>query len=141
VTTKVTADVLNDTLDLSSKTITMPTANTPALTKSYTSANQTITAAGALTLAHGLGTMPLLIQARMKCLSSEVGYTTGDEVIINPCVNGSGTGQALTIVPDATNLNIRIPQAANSIVIANKGTGVTATITDANWALIFRAWA
>lgn len=56
MTTKITTDVITDeavtaaklaaTLDMSGKTLTLPAANTPAFTKSFTSANQTITAGG-----------------------------------------------------------------------------------------------
>lgn len=118
-------------------------AATPAFTKSYSSGNQAITAAGALTLAHGMGAMPALIQTRLKCLTAENGYSIGDEVIIDNWggYQAGNTGQCLTIVPDATNLNIRYGGAANVFAIPNKGTGIIANITNANWAAIFRAWA
>lgn len=138
----VAAADLAATLDLSGKTLTLPTANTPAFTKSYTSANQTITAAGTLTLAHGLGGMPTMIQVRLKCLTAELGYSVGDEVMIDffGGYQGGNTGQALSIVPDATNLNIRYGGAANVFGLPNKATGIIANATNASWAMIVRAW-
>lgn len=115
-----------------------PTAR-PAFTKSYTSPNQTITAAGALTLAHSLGAMPALVQTRLKCLTAEINYSVGDEVIIDNW--GGNTGQCLTIVPDATNLNVRYGGDANVFALPNKTTGIITNITNANWAAIFKAWA
>lgn len=128
------------TLDLSAKTLTLPPANTPALTVSYTSPNQTITAAGALTLAHGLGAMPTLVQLRLKCLTAELGYSIGDEIIANPTTDDGTTSRGISIVPDATNVNVRFGSNANLYALLNKGTGTRATITNANWALIVKAW-
>src|SRR5882672_10046905 len=48
--------------------------------KSFASAQQTITVAGALTLAHGLGSMPFGLGLRLHCTGAEAGYSIGDEV-------------------------------------------------------------
>lgn len=113
------------------------------VTKSYTSSNQTITAAGLLTLAHSLGAMPVIVQVRLKCLTAELNYSIGDEVMIDffGGYQGGNTGQCLSVVPDATNLNIRYGGAANVFAVPNKTTGILANITNANWAAIFRAFA
>lgn len=112
---------------------------TPQFNKAYTSSNQTITAAGSLTLAHSLGAMPTLVQVRLKCLTAEGGYSIGDEVIFNSGDQNAGRG--CSIVPDATNLNIRYGSAANTFNVNNKTTGASFAITNANWAAIFKAWA
>lgn len=114
-------------------------AQTPQFNKAYTSANQTITAAGTLTLAHGLGAMPTLIQVRLKCTSAEFGYSIGDEVIFNSGDQNANRGVA--IVPDATNITIRYGSAANTFNVNNKTTGASAAITNASWAMIVKAWA
>lgn len=112
------------------------------ITLSYASANQTITAAGALTLAHGLGAMPVLIQARIKCLTAELGYSIGDELIISlQTSDATNAGHGVSIVPDATNISIRFGSQATSIGVTRKDTGAHANITNASWALIVRAWA
>lgn len=138
---EVGASELAATLDLSGKTLTLPTANTPAFTKSFTSSNQTITAAGALTLAHALGVMPTLVQVRLKCTTAELGYSIGDEVIANPMVSHTSSSRGVSVVPDATNLNIRFGSDANSLSVIRKDTGAIADITNASWAAIFKAWA
>lgn len=137
----VTADDLAATLDLSGKTLTLPAANTPAFTKSYTSPNQAITAAGALTLAHGLGVMPKLIQLRLKCLTAEGDYSVGDELPINPNVSSFGAAAGTVVVPDATNLNVRFGAGAPVYSTLNKTTGAAFSPTPANWALVVKAWA
>lgn len=111
-------------------------------TKSYTSAAQTITAAGSLTLAHGMGIMPKLIQVRLVCTSTDVGYSAADEVIVNPHdTSGSGNDKGISIVPDATNLNIRFGNAAATFSILNKGTGSTGAIDNSKWTMVIKAWA
>ncbi|WP_210236051.1 hypothetical protein, partial [Mesorhizobium sp. M1D.F.Ca.ET.234.01.1.1] len=61
---------------------TAPQWATLPFTKSYDSGNQTITAGGSLTLAHGLGSQPKLILAYLKCVTGEQNYTAGDELLI-----------------------------------------------------------
>src|SRR5260221_13327427 len=80
-----------------------------AFTLSYDSGDQTITSGGALTLAHGLGATPKIIQALLHCSTAEAGYTAGDFLFINPDIQGTQnpSGRGAFVVPDATNLNIR----------------------------------
>lgn len=110
---------------------------------SYTSPEQTITATGSLTLAHGLSTNPELIQARLICKTADVGYSIDDEVIINSSGStpGGGTNRGLSIVPDSTNINVRFGSDALPISILNKTTGAGTTVINANWRLIIKAWA
>jgi hypothetical protein len=107
----------------------------------YTSPEQTITAGGALTLAHGLGAVPDLIQARLVCKTAEDGYSIGDETIVNNQTNAAAN-QSLgqSIVSDATNLNIRFGATSGVYQLLNKSTGAVATITAANWRLVVKAW-
>src|SRR5690606_31200663 len=51
-------------------------------TKSFTSPEQTITSAGALTIAHGLGVQPTLVAAKLVCTSADNGYAEDDEIVI-----------------------------------------------------------
>lgn len=130
----------------SDKIITLPdTTGTVALlsnlvfTKSYESSQQTITAAGSLTLAHSLGVKPSLVKFVLQCATGELGYTAGDELNdILPGYNVSSTG--VSIVSDATNLNVRYGSSAQVFVILRKDTGAAANITPANWRLVVRAW-
>lgn len=109
---------------------------------SYTSAQQTITAAGTLTLAHGLGGMPSLVQARLVCQTAELGYSVGDELIIgsHTVENSNANIGGQSIVADATNLTIRYANNANTYNLLRKDTGGNANATNANWRLVVRAW-
>jgi phosphohistidine swiveling domain-containing protein len=111
------------------------------LTESYTSPNQSISAGQSITLAHGLSAAPDLVQARIVCQSVDAGYSISDEVIMTLGQDtdfNAATNRAIAVVPDATNLTIRV--ATGSIIIGNKGTGAPATISSTAWRLIFRAW-
>lgn len=105
----------------------------PAFTKSFVSSGQTITAAGALTLAHGLGTTPTLLAATLVNTTAELGYSIGDKFALF-------NSNVLSIVPDATNLNIRFG-SVGPFAIPHKTTGVATTITNADWNIVFSAWA
>lgn len=112
----------------------------PIFTKSYVSPAQTITAGGSLTLAHGLGSRPLLVQVELVNVSTELNYTAGDVVFIHPS-SDANSNVGFALVPDATNLNVQYGSAATSLTILNKTTGATALITNAKWNAVFRAWA
>jgi len=113
------------------------------LTKYYESAEQTITAAGSLQLAHSLEAKPLLIQCLLVCKTTEHNYSVDDEVFISSQVGGAydTTSKGVSIVPDSTNLNIRYGSDANVFNVPNKTTGVLQVITIANWKFVVRAWA
>ena len=108
---------------------------------SYTSAEQTITAGGALTLAHSLGAMPSLVQARLVCKSAEAGYSIGDEVIVNNHTNAvSNASYGQSLVASATTIGVRFGQG-NVYQILNKSTGAASLITTTSWRLVVKAWA
>jgi hypothetical protein len=104
----------------------------------YTSAAQTITAAGSLTLAHGLSAIPTMFEARLKCISAEGNYSVNDEVV--QYLGGENSDVGVSVVADATNLNVRFGSAANTFIINNKTTGGGLSIDNSKWQIIFRAW-
>jgi hypothetical protein len=112
------------------------------ITKRYESAQQTITGGGALTLAHGLGTLPKLVTASIICTTAELGYSVGDELVMNPGVSvmGGALGRGFSIVPDATNINVRIGSDGVFNILA-KSNGGASTTTAGRWTLVVRAWA
>jgi hypothetical protein len=105
----------------------------------HQTADQAITSAGALTLAHGLGRTPILVQAWLKCLTAELGYSVNDLVPMLPMGSGANTG--CSVVPDATNLNVRYGSSAVIFQVTHKTTGATSNIVPANWAFFLRVWA
>lgn len=115
----------------------------PALTKSFVSAQQTITAAGALTIAHGLGVAPAIVLGELVNVTGELGYTAGQTIPIN-----LGSAPETTISEgisvrkdDATNLIIRFGTVANVFAVIHATTGSATAITAANWKLVLRAFA
>jgi hypothetical protein len=110
----------------------------------YDSGNQTITAGGALTLAHGLGVVPKIVQYRLQCLTTEDGWAVGDEIDPTTYQDNSGSGAIATGMGawnDATNCYIRFGSYSATFNYFNKSTGAYAALTNANWALIVRAYA
>lgn len=115
----------------------------PPLTKEYVSSEQTIVLGGALTLPHDLGASPKLVQLWLRCVVAEHGYSVGDLVQITNTADsiGSVAGIGWSVVPDATNINLRAGNTAfATLIIKNTGAGTTVN-TVANWRLIVRAWA
>jgi hypothetical protein len=114
----------------------------PAFTKSFVSSLQTITSAGALTIAHGLGVAPAIVFAEIVNEMAEGGYTTGQTAPIDPSANSSATNDGISIrMDDPTNLIIRFGSSANVLTITHATSGQSFTITPANWKLVLKAYA
>jgi len=97
-------------------------------------ADQTITAAGALTVAHSLGKLPVRVDCFLVCQTGELGFTAGDVVPINTNIQGAtSTGQTLTW--DTTNVYIRFGGSAGAYELLHKTTGIRTATTAANWKL------
>lgn len=112
----------------------------PIFTEQFESTGQTISAAGTLTLAHGLAAQPKLYFTYIKCTTAEYNYSIGDEVPV-PMNGNSNNSYGVTVVPDGTNLNIRFGSAAAVFQVLDKTTGASANITLASWEFYIRAWA
>lgn len=103
-------------------------------------ADQAITSAAALTLAHGLSALPQRIDAFLVCQTGEAGYTAGQ---ITPTPIGAlvTTGTGLSVIPDATNLVVRFGSPASAFIAAHATTGVPTSLTNGNWKLRLIAYA
>lgn len=117
-----------------------------AVVTTYDSGDQTITAGGLLTLAHGLGTKPLSVALKLKCTTTEHNYAVGDEIDIAAGYTISATASrgasVYTASSDAaTNLYVRYGSDANTFNVYNKTTGTIANITNSSWRLIVKAFA
>lgn len=117
----------------------------PIFTESFTSTDQTITSAGALTIAHGLSAAPKMIVCKLKCTTGELGFTADDELFINPNMQdgtgGSTNGNGVSVVADATNLNIRYGNQSSAFNVIRKDTGALTSASNANWKFIISAYA
>lgn len=103
----------------------------------FQSPDQTITSAGALTIAHGLGRVPTEVWCSLVCQTGEANYIAAD-IIPSNCLDG-GANKGWTCTVDATNLNIRYGSAANVFSAKDKTTGATTALTNGNWRTVFYA--
>lgn len=108
------------------------------LTGSFTSAEQTITSGGLLTIAHGFSTAPKIIQMSAICKTAEFNWSIGDEISV--LIDARSGDAGFASYKDSTNIYIRIGSATNPLEILNKTTGDSETATKANWNLIIEAW-
>ncbi len=117
-------------------------AATPQFTKNFTSANQTITSASLLTLAHSLGVAPTLMRFSLVCMTIDNGWTVNDVIEVSPGVTASAGNSGFGVYSDATNIYVQFGSlATNPILYYNKTTGASVALTSVNWNMILRAWA
>ena len=112
------------------------------ITRGWESAQQAFGAGTRLILPHGLGIQPKLYAAFLVCVGAEGGYAVGQEVALNP---GFGTtdvasGRGLSMIPDATNLDVKFGSDTPPIRIIDRN-GNVLTLNSGNWRAVFRAWA
>lgn len=114
-----------------------------AINRFFQSSQQTITVGGALTLAHGLGIAPKIVQPFLRCTTASLGYAVGDEVAVNMSINAGGFstsfGQAITY--NASNVFVRYGASTNVYQLLTKGTGVLESINPDNFRFFVRAYA
>lgn len=121
----------------------MPLTVPGILSKSYASAAQTITSGGQLTLAHGLGVRPKIIQAYAQCIVADRSYSVGHQVEIPLGPHDAiAAGKGLGVRADATNIVIRFGGTASEALNANDAsTGTIGAMTNTSWQLYVKAWA
>lgn len=108
------------------------------ISRYFESSEQTVAVDTLLTVAHGLGQLPKLVQATMRCKTTDAGYAVGDEVVISGA--GSHTNQSdqgIEIAYDAT--NVYAVQGAD-LALLGKSTFNNTTLTEGNWRWVIRAW-
>jgi hypothetical protein len=130
--------VIAGSLPLSKLSVTLP------FTKEYVSAEQTITAAGLLTLAHGFGSAPKVYSFSLICKTAENGYSIGDVVVVtttHDLTDTTALNRGVSVVGDSTNIRVRFVNSVNCFSGINFSTGAPVVQTNANWRLIVRAWA
>lgn len=142
---KVGADFQFKSLVAGTNVTITPTANDltiastgGGLSAKFTSTDQVITSAGALTLPHGLGAIPTLFQIVLVNQIAELGFNPGDITPVFCQIANADFGAS--VLPDAVNLNIRYGASAMAFQIGNITTGSSTGITNANWKARFIAW-
>ncbi len=119
---------------------------TPIFTAAYDSGNQIISSAGLLTLAHGLGAAPKIVQFFAKCITGENNWVPGGIIPMSGAgglyVGAGATSNGFSAdVSDATNITVRFGSETNPLVAHNATTGVLQSLVNANWVFIVRAYA
>lgn len=107
--------------------------------KKFTSSNQTITAGGLITVAHGLGVVPDLIDFELYCAVADDGWGVGDVIKASLNATTTASSRASALYTDSVNVYMRVSASSNSFLITNKSTGSATTITNANWRVIIKA--
>lgn len=105
----------------------------------FESAQQTITAAGSLTIAHGLGKVPSMCGLILVCTTAELGYSVNDRAQTFLGAADSAFNFGATVVADATNLKVRFGSSTPTFLVHNKTTGATTQITNSSWRAVFTA--
>lgn len=110
-----------------------------AITKGWTSADQTITVAGSLTIAHTLGSAPKVISAYLVCQTAELGYSVGDVLPTAPFSDSDTGSYGMSLVFDGAQFNLKF--GSSGLKVIRKDNGLVAGITEANWLLRIEAFA
>lgn len=110
-------------------------------THSFNSSAQTITSAGTLTLAHGLGSIPKFVTTFLTCTTNDSNFTAGKILClynISSAVGASSQGAA--IVVDATNLTLQFSSNSSVYSVPNFSGGTNANLTNTSWTASFSAY-
>lgn len=116
----------------------LPTFQTPIFSQEFTSSNQSLTAGGLLTIAHGFGVVPKFIIPYYYCVTATQGWSIGD--IYQATFYDMGAGSTLTLqASDSTNIYVRVGNG--TITIVNKGSGASIADVNARWNAFFKVYA
>lgn len=107
--------------------------------KKATSSDQTITTAGQVVFAHGLGVVPDNVILFLVCQTAEFNYTIGQIIKAKDNSSGSASNIYNSVIVDATNVTIRYSSNASCFADANATTGSVVALTNANWKLRIKA--
>lgn len=114
---------------------------TPPFTKEYISPQQTLTAAGLITVAHGLGAVPKVVTFDLVCVTTDGTYSAGDIIpwmTVQWNTASTSVSQGFTARKSATEINVRV---GNSFVVQVATSAAVVTLTMASWRLVIGAWA
>lgn len=111
-----------------SKNLSFVSIPTTLFTASYTSADQSITYGTAVSLTHGLGAVPKIVNLYMVCQTADGGYSPGDIIQISP---GDDNTTGLALYSTSTNITYRFSAAAFAYPQKTSGNGFNPVA--ANW--------
>ena len=83
------------------------------------------------TQAHGLGVVPVFVDAYYECLTADGGYAAGDRVLGGWVGENTVALDGFLVMKDST--NIKVVFGSGVVTLFRKDTGVDFNITLANW--------
>lgn len=104
------------------------TTSIPAGIKTFETSQLTITSGGKMTIAHGLGAAPKLLNLQLVCVADALGFVAGERLLIAPHVlyDAPNSGNRMNIIHtltfDATNVYVFF---SNRFYLADKSTATT----------------
>jgi hypothetical protein len=106
----------------------------------YESGEQALVLAAVTTLAHGLGVTPKSLLVKLRCRIAELGYSAGDEVVVNPQGESNAYVNS-TIVVSLSAASLVFVMNSHGLAIQHRTMPTPGgnTITLANWKIIFIA--
>lgn len=109
--------------------------------KEYISLEQTITSAGTLTLAHGLGVEPKFFSAKLICKTNDNGFSANQKLPINIAINSELSDQGVAVyIDDTTNIRVKFGSASSVFRVISSATGASVSLTNTSWRLVISAW-
>lgn len=115
-------------------------AQTPLISAEFVSSQVVLSSGQNDTQAHGLGTTPKIIVPYLKCIASELGYTTG-EFLPAYSVFNSGGQSVIAASADDTNVYIQVRDTTGGFAIGRRPSGVFTGIDTSKWRIIVKAYA
>jgi hypothetical protein len=107
----------------------------------FESAELTVAIATVVTAAHGLGRVPKMWHAFLRCKTAQANYAVGDEVVAASFMDSGGNACNFSTYADATNVGVVI--GSTQVTLANRtggAIGQNVGLTLANWRLVIRVW-
>lgn len=106
---------------------------------SYISSNQSYANGGTVALSHGLAVRPMRVTWEAVCLTADAGYSVNAVVILGEGFNwyASPVGYGFTVEISTTQIIATI--ANGGLVLINKVSKTTTTLTPASWAIRAKA--
>jgi hypothetical protein len=117
---------------------------TSPISKEYISPSKTLISGGVITLTHGLGEIPKIIQYLGVCTVAQNGYAIGDIVdLTNYVARGTGgtVANGLASKLSTTTIEIRVGSSSALYYGINFSSGGSGGLSVPNWDLIVKAWA
>lgn len=100
----------------------------------------TLTLGGTYTQAHGLGRSPSLVQAYIKCKTTDLGYALGDYVDIASITDGNLDNMVPTVRFNDTNVVVKAGLGSSSKIYMTDSSGINGELTLSRWDVVIRVY-